>query len=114
MGVFLQGAYTGWPYSGEMDIMEWVHEVGKQRRYLGSLHWAGATDWSAVFKSQTSPTDLQVSIFLHSGYGLKWENLQSKWNTYGVEYSAVPGNEYVQFYFIPGGRGKKCWGPVSA
>jgi len=81
--------YGGWPRCGEIDVLEWVHQLGETT--MTALHWKGPEDWGAPF------------------YTSKWET-SNTFVTYGVEYSNKAYDEYVQFY-IKRENGQIVWGP---
>ena len=80
MQTSLKGLYGNWPQEGEIDIMEWVYNLANQ--FYSSLHWKGSNDFHTAFT------------------GISQSTLASQWLTYGVEMSAVAGDEYLQFFLV--------------
>jgi beta-glucanase (GH16 family) len=73
-------AYGQWPMCGEIDVMEWVQSISGI--YQATLHWGGAGGpREAPTKQPLTPGEMATT-----------------WITYGVEYSAVPNQEYIQYY----------------
>lgn len=80
------------PYCGEIDLMEWVWNVRNQ--VSGALHWKEKSNYSIKYRN------LNIS------------EVNTTFITYGVEYSAVPGDEYIQLYVSPQ-DGNVYYGPKA-
>jgi len=77
----IDSTYGGWPRTGEIDIMEWVQQISGT--YQSTNHWLG------------SGTHRSRSV----NFNLSPDEMKNNYITYGVEYSAVPNDEYIQYYF---------------
>lgn len=78
--------YGGWPFSGEIDIMEAINNVNAIH---GTIHYgnpkgeAGGTYYPSVDVSQT-----------FNVYAIEWEPTEIRWYFNGINYSTVTDNTW--------------------
>jgi len=94
---------VGWPYCGEIDIMELVgHEPNK---VLGTVHWDDSTNGWVKYGGETTLSSGTFSDEFHV-FTITWDSQKIRWYMNDVQYHVINinGSELTEFhqnfYFI--------------
>lgn len=78
---------VGWPYCGEIDIMEMIGGNGRENTSYGTIHWDNAGQYRYLGESTTLSSGTLADQF--HVFSIEWDSSSIRWFLDGKQFNAI-------------------------